>query len=288
MIATAASPPTIGMGPTSFGSRFRLTLITADPALAAAADQAGIERIGLDLEHRGKAARQAGEDTRLSRHDWSDFMRVAPVLRRADLFVRLNPPHDETPAEVERALAAGARVLMLPFFHTAGEVSRFVGAVGGRAEVMVLIETAAAALRIRDVLAVPGIDELMLGFNDLRLEFGVRSHFEVMASPLVDALAAEVRRAGLRLSMGAVARPDDDGLPIAADLVYAQYPRLGATGAWIARSFFDRLPPGSAPAAVIASAVAAMRRQLDAWAAAPPERIERAREELAARARRLG
>jgi hypothetical protein len=184
----------------------------------------------------------------------------------------------------ERALQAGARVLMLPFFHAADEVDRFARLVDRRARVIILLETAAAALRIRDVLAVPGIDEVMLGFNDLRLQFGVRSHFEVMASPLVDALAAEVHRAGVRLSMGAVARSDDDGLPIPSDLIYAQFPRLGATGAWIARSFFDRLPPGSA----IAPPIAAIRRHLDAWAAAPPERLERAREALAAQARCLG
>ena len=34
----------------SYGNQFRLTLLTCDPALALAADQAGVDRIGVDLE----------------------------------------------------------------------------------------------------------------------------------------------------------------------------------------------------------------------------------------------
>jgi len=272
----------------SLGARFRLTLITADPALAAAADRAGVDRIGLDLEKLGKEARQAGAATRLSDHDWKDFAAIAPALARADLFARLDPLHPGTPGEIERALQAGVRVLMLPFFHGADEVDRFVRLVGRRAQVVILLETAAASLRVRDVLAVPGIDEVMLGLNDLRLQFGVRSHFEVLASPLLDALAAEAHRAGIPLSLGGLARPDDTTLPVAPDLVYAQFPRLGATGAWIARSFFRESGlRGSASATDIGPAIAAIRRRLDRWAAATPAVLEQARADLADEARRI-
>ncbi len=269
--------------PAGYGARFRLTLITADPVLAQAADRAGVDRIGLDLERRGKAERQAGAGARLSDHDWADFTCIAPALKRAALFARLDPLSAATPGDIARALEAGARVLMLPYFHAADEVDRFVRLVDRRAKVVVLLETAAAALRIREVLAVPGIDEVMFGLNDLRLQFGVRSHFEVLASPLMDALAAEAHRARLKLSLGGLARADDATLPIAPDLVYAQFPRLGATGAWLARSFFHALPPG----ADIGEAVAALRHRLDHWVAASPDALERARADLAECAGRL-
>ena len=43
-----------------FGESFRLTLVTDDAALAARADRAGVNRIGVDIERLGKAAsRQA-------------------------------------------------------------------------------------------------------------------------------------------------------------------------------------------------------------------------------------
>ena len=267
----------------SFGDEFRLTLITDDPSLAAAADRAGVDRIGLDLEWLGKAARQRGTDTRLSKHKLEDLPAIARVLNRAELFVRINPINADSRQEVDDALRLSATVLMLPFFHTAEEVRTFVGLVAGRADIVILVETAAAAARIREILAVPGVQEVMFGLNDLRLEFGLNNHFEVLASPLLDALAGEVSRAKLRLSLGGVARSDDASLPVSPDLVLAQYPRLGATGAWLSRSFFREVPAGWN----FGTALAALRQRLSEWASAPPEELERARADLADQARNV-
>ncbi|MCX7364128.1 MAG: aldolase/citrate lyase family protein [Alphaproteobacteria bacterium] len=264
-------------GPLSFGATFRLTLITDDAGLAAEADSAGIDRIGVDLEHLGKAERQAGHDTRLSGHSWDDLRRVGATITRAELFVRLNPVNPASGEEVETALAHGAEVLMLPQFKTPREVATFVGLVRGRAQVMLLMETAAALTRIRHVLAVPGIDEVMFGLNDLRLALGVVNHFEVLASPLIDAVAAEVRRKGLPLGIGGVGRVDDSAMPVPANLVHAQYPRLDATGAWVARSFFNGAPAGFS----FGAAIVELRQRLDRWAVASPDELERARTELA-------
>ncbi len=46
------------------------------------------------------------------------------------------------------ALAGGTSVLMLPFFTTGTEVERFVRLVDGRARVVLLLETAAALVRL--------------------------------------------------------------------------------------------------------------------------------------------
>lgn len=261
-----------------FGARFRLTLITDDPPLAAEADAAGIERIGVDLERLGKADRQAGNDTRLSQHTWDDLAAIAPAVGRADLFVRTNPIHAGSEREIETALELRARVLMLPSFRTADEVASFVRMVRGRAQVLVLVELAPAVVRIRDILAVPGIDEVMLGLNDLHLQFGAANPFEMLASPVVEMLAGEVHQRGLPLGMGGVARPEDDELPIPPELIYAQYPRVGATGAWIARSFTRKGVKG------FAEAVHGLRARLSAWSQSPPEALERARHELWRRA----
>jgi hypothetical protein len=83
------------------------------------------------------------------------------------------------------------------------------------------------------------------------------------------------------LSVGGVAPADDSSLPVPPDLVYAQFPRLGATGAWLARSFFRSPRPDLAPA------IGALRRRLTEWASASPQELERARNQLAAAARRL-
>src|SRR5689334_5250205 len=116
-----------------FGETFCLTLITNDAELAACADRAGVDRIGIDLEYLGKAERQPSVDARLSRHNLDDVSKISQVLRRADLFVRINPIHVGTEAEIETALELGAKVLMLPNFRSADEASTFVRAVRGRA-----------------------------------------------------------------------------------------------------------------------------------------------------------
>ena len=67
-----------------FGDSFCLTLLTSDPALAAEADRAGVDRVGLDFERLDKAARQAGHDTRMSDHSLDDLARIARCLTRAD------------------------------------------------------------------------------------------------------------------------------------------------------------------------------------------------------------
>lgn len=265
----------------AFGDAFRFTLITSDPALAARADHACVDRVGIDLERLGKASRQAGVDARLSEHRIEDLAAVAQRLARAEAFVRMNPLNPASETEIGAVLRAGAKVLMLPYFHTAAEVETFIRLVAGRARVVILLETAAAVIRVREILAVPGIDEVMIGLNDLRLGFGVQNHFEVLASPMLDWLAQEVRRANLAFSVGGVARPENMSLPVPPDLVLAQYPRLGATGAWISRSFFRDTPKDWD----FASALSTVRRRLDQWASASPAALEDAREKLAASAR---
>jgi hypothetical protein len=59
-----------------------------------------------------------------------------------------------------------------------------------------------------------------------------------LTSDEIPAIAEHVRAAGLRFGFGGVARADDRTLPVAPDLIYSQYPLLGATAAWLARSFF--------------------------------------------------
>jgi hypothetical protein len=270
------------MGGTQFGDDFSLTLLTSDPRLAAEGDTAGVNRIGVDLERLGKAERQPGLASRISDHTWDDLTKIAPSVRRADLFARINPIHEATEFEIENALRLGVKVLMLPAFETAAEVSMFTRTVRGRARAVILVETSAAASRIREILYVPGVDEVMIGLNDLHQQLGISNHFELLASPAIDTLASEVRRRGLPLSIGGLARVNDSTLPVPPDLIYAQYPRLGATGAWIARSFLTALPADQ----TMGQHIRKVRKRLSEWASESPEALERAREELANHAAR--
>jgi len=261
-----------------FGSRFRLTMITDDVDLATEGDRAGIDRIGVDLEHLGKAARQAGHDTRLSRHSLADLARIAGRLRQARAFVRINPPHPGTADEVEAVLDAGARIVMLPYFTSVFQAEAFVRRVDSRAQTVLLVETAEALKAVPQLVTIGGVTEIMAGLNDLRLSLGVPGHFDVLASVAMDVLAGQVRAAGLRFSAGGVARPAQRTLPVDPDLVLAQYPRLGATGAWLSRSFFRDWPDGLP----MAEGIGQVRRRLTEWSLAGAAVLESARARLTA------
>ncbi len=262
---------------TGFGEGFTLTLVTDDPDLAAEADAAGVERIGIDIERLGKAGRQADHpQARISDHVLEDLARLGPVLRRARLFCRLDPPHAGTGEQVERALGEGARVLMLPYFADAADAARFVERVDGRAETVVLVETAAAAWRIELLALLDGLDEVMVGLNDLSWNMRIGNRFSLLASPLIQAMSAAVRGAGKRFSVGGLGRWDDTSLESPPDLIYAQYPRLQAQGAWLARSFYQGPKPFD-----WTSAVQTLRRRLDHWAAQDAAALEDARKKLA-------
>jgi hypothetical protein len=223
----------------SFGKAFILTLITNNIDLARTANDIGINRIGVDLEHLNKATRQNQFSTRLSSHSIEDLFYLSKVVDKSKLFARVNPISENSQFEIDQIVEAGVSHIMLPFFKTAQELDHFIRMVDGRALTIGLVETAPAIVRIKEILRVPGLNEVMLGLNDLRIGMGVHNHFEILCSPLIDMICAQVLDANLRLTLGGVAPPNRLNLPVDPGLVLAQYPRLGATGSWIARSLFD-------------------------------------------------
>ncbi len=268
---------------TQMKTHFVLTLFTNDLELARRADAAGIDRIGLDLESIGKAQRQGHLKTWISDHQEAELPALAATLTRAKLFARTNPIHPGSPAEIDRLIEAGVDVLMLPMFHTAEEAACFADFIGGRAEVSLLVETAAAAARIHEVVKIPGIDEIHIGLNDLHLDLGLSNHFELLCSPLLAMLAAAVHGAGIPFGFGGIGRLDDARLPVSSDLIYAQYARHQADRALVSRVFVTPdyrdldLP----------EEVCRFRRRMDYWHQACPATIDDATSHLYESAKRF-
>lgn len=260
---------------------FVFTLWTGDPELARRADAAGIDRVGVDLERLGKAKRQQGRGTWLSPHSERDLFVVGSALDRASLFARINPMHAGTPREVENALGAGTRVLMLPMVVDPSEAERFVAYVGGRARVVLLVEHIEGVRRLDQLVAVAGVQEVHIGLNDLALSLGLPNRWLALEDELLVTAGRVVRTAGLRFGLGGIARVDDTNLPIPSDLVYAQYARTGATAALISRSFFDAEGERSDLAAEISRA----RARLAKWYRCDAGALEAARVELSRRVR---
>ncbi len=123
--------------------------------MAVAADAAGVHRIGIDLEHLGKAKRQAGRATWLSPHSVDDLRTVGGVLERARLFARINPLHAGSRAEIEEVLACGAEVVMAPMVESAAQAADCVGLVGRRAATIAWSKRVGASIACRQSRPCP-------------------------------------------------------------------------------------------------------------------------------------
>ena len=166
----------------------KLFYITKDPVVARIAQAAGVDRIFVDMEYIGKAQRQGGMDTVQNHHTVEDAARLRPVLDQAELLVRVNPVHPGSKDEIDRVIAAGADVIMLPMWQSVEEVQQFIRWVDGRAKTLLLLENQAAVDCLDRVLALPGVDEIHIGLNDLSISQGKKFLFQPLADGTVDAV----------------------------------------------------------------------------------------------------
>ena len=219
----------------------KLMYITNNPEVAKIAENAGVERIFIDMEYIGKTARQGGMDTVQSHHTVADIRKVKAVLKKSETMVRCNPIHEagadysSSREEIEAAIEAGADILMLPYFKSAQEVKEFIRLVGGRAKTLPLVETPEAAACIDEILELDGIDEIFVGLNDLSLGYGMKFMFELLADGTVEGLCAKFKAKGIPYGFGGIAALGKGALP--AERVIAEHYRLGSTCAILSRSF---------------------------------------------------
>lgn len=209
--------------------------ITNDPDIAALADQAGVDRIFIDLETVGKQLRQGGMNTVQSDHTLADIRAVRPAVKHAELMVRVNPIYEWSREEIDAAIAAGADTLMFPYFHTRAQVEKFLRFVDGRARTILLVETPEAVENLDDILSLPGIDECHIGLNDLHLGYGRKFMFELLADGTVDRISEKFREYGVPFGVGGIARLGRGVLP--AEYILAEHIRLGSEAVILSRSF---------------------------------------------------
>ncbi|WBY00896.1 aldolase/citrate lyase family protein [Ramlibacter tataouinensis] len=212
-----------------------LIQITNDPAMARRCDALEGMRLFVDLERLGKAERQAGRDTFISRHTLDDVARMREAVRRSRLMVRVNPLHAGSAQEIEAVLAQRPDLLMLPMFEGAGALQDFAALVAGRVPIVALLETRGALDTLPQWIATPGLHEIYVGLNDLHMSLGLRFMFEPLALGLVDRVAAAARVQGLRFGFGGIARLGEGLLP--GRDVLAEHLRLGSQAMILSRTF---------------------------------------------------
>ena len=214
---------------------FKLMILCDDAHSAIAAQNAGIDRVFFDLEYIGKAERQHGRNSVKSNNSIDDIPEIRKVVNTSELLVRTNPIHAYSQEEVDKAIRYGADVLMLPMVLDQYDVDQFVKMVNGRAKVCIMIETAAAMARLDKILAVPGVDELFIGLNDLHLSMGLTFMFELLSDGLVEYIAEKCNKAGVPFGFGGIARIGEGDLP--SDNILGEHVRLGSTSVILSRTF---------------------------------------------------
>ena len=210
----------------------------------------------VDLEWRGKDARQEGADTEINRDAPEDLavLRAAGVPRR---FCRLNGPESWSDDELERCLAAGATHLFLPMVETPAEVETFLRRLDGRAEPGILVETAAGVACAAE-LATSGVERVYVGLNDLAISNGSASIFAAVADDTVARLRETFHEQAFGFGGVTVV---DGGAPIPCRLLLAEMARLGCDFSFLRRSFKRDVRGRDLPREV--ARIQALWRQLD-------------------------
>ena len=217
--------------------------ITNQPAVAKIVEDAGVERIFVDMEYIGKADRQGGMDTVQCHHTPDDIRAIKQVLTSSKIMARCNPIHSKSKQygsskeEIDAAIEAGADILMLPYFKTVEEVKEFVTLVDGRAKTLPLVETPEAVACIDEILEIDGIDEIFIGLNDLSLGYGMKFMFQLLTDGTVENLCKKFKKKGIPYGFGGIAALGQGLIP--AERVIAEHYRLGSTCAILSRSFCD-------------------------------------------------
>ncbi len=219
----------------------KLMYITNSTDVATVAENAGVDRIFIDMEYIGKHLRQGGMDTVQNHHTVDDIKNIRKTLKKAELLVRINPVHDRTEAyssteeEIDEVIKAGADIIMLPYFKTKKEAHRFLEAVAGRCKTMLLFETPEAVEGIDEIISHPLIDEVYIGLNDLSLGYGFKFMFKPLSDGIVEKAAKKFKDRGLFFGFGGIAALGSGILN--SEKILAEHVRMGSSCVILSRSF---------------------------------------------------
>lgn len=212
--------------------------ITNDIEIAQEAESAGVDRIFIDCEYIGKLERQGHLDTHIGNHKLEDIIEIKKHIKKSKILTRINPIYENSKDEVEKAIAYGTDIIMLPMFKNTYEVEKFIYIVNGRVKTCLLLETSQALVRINDIVKIEGIDEIHIGLNDLHLSMGLTFMFELLSSGIVEYLGSIIKSEGIKWGFGGIARIGDGMLP--AENIIAEHIRLGSKMVILSRTFHKK------------------------------------------------
>ena len=263
--------------------------ITNNPQVALIAEKYGVERIWVDLESLGKDQRQKGMNTVKSKHRVEDIRRIAPLLSKAEMLVRINPWNPKSEREIEQVISAGADRIMLPMWKSADEVENFLSSIEGKVKNVLLLETREAEECLEEVLALKGIDEIHIGLNDLSLSYGLPFMFELLSNGTVERICRTIKaQSRIPYGFGGIARIGEGIL--SSEKIIMEHYRLGSTRVILSRSFCntDTLQDISEIEAIFCENIMKLRKfEREEAAIANPPAFYNNKKEIADRIQRL-
>ena len=253
------------------------SLITNNPVEAKAADEAGIQRIMIDLEKKGKARRQKGKDLFLSTHQPKDISLIQSNVQRAAIVVRINPIHSQSGKEVERVIDLGADYVMMPYFFSIEEVRAFHHLVKGRAKTILLLETDGAMNIIEEIISISPPSEFHIGLNDLSICLNKKNIFGLFQDGTIETITARLRPYNIPYGISGVGSLSQAELPISPTDFLIEQIRLGATRGWLGRSFRKGMNPNN-----MASEFQLLTSTYERWQSAHEKQFESSHESFLA------
>lgn len=217
--------------------KIEFMLITKEPEIATYIETRGVGRIFIDMETKGKQERQANQNTPINSHSYEDLKNVKSAVKEASVMLRINPLHEGTRDEVNKAIDHGADVIMLPYFRYPEEVESFLEIVDQRVRTNILFESSEAVGRAEQILSIPGLQEVHFGLNDLKISLGTDFLFEAFAGGLIEWLCSRAKKYNLNYGVGGIGRVGKEMLP--ADLIMKENIRVGSQRIILSRVFHN-------------------------------------------------
>lgn len=209
--------------------------ITNDVNVALIAEKYGVDRIWIDLETLGKEERQKNMDSVKSNHSIEDIKRIAPLLTKSEMLVRINPININSENEINTVIDAGADIIMLPMWKSVDDVNTFLSIVDGRVKTTLLLETKEAVECLDKILELCHMDEIHIGLNDLHLSYNLSFMFELLSNGTVEKLCKKIAAKGIPYGFGGIAKLGEGILP--AERIIMEHFKYSSTRAILSRSF---------------------------------------------------
>jgi len=202
------------------------------PNALSVAKAAGINTFLVDWEYRGKHSRQENAGTEVDPGTLAD-LEAAVSFKDSSVYCRINEYGPWTREEVENAIEAGAKCLLLPMVKQVDEVESYLKMVNGRCGAGILIETVDATKNSKQ-LAKLLIDTVYVGLNDLAIDRRSTTIFEAVADGTVERMRETFTHG--RFGFGGVTVVDE-GDPIPCKMLLQEMQRLDCHFSFCRRSF---------------------------------------------------